>query len=103
MATVLALVALCLSVASITWQITSFMLTGARVKVEYSYGIGVGGLEHLPNCLTITARNVGRFAATVRSVGLEVTRDGQHAVINYMFVVTVVGILEVARALRSLR
>ncbi|GAB2747815.1 hypothetical protein GCM10027039_01830 [Terrabacter koreensis] len=86
MATVLSIVALCLSVASLTWQVTSFLLTGARIKVSAAYALPVGGLDRLPECMSITARNVGRFATTVRTVGLEVRPDGTQAVISHQFI-----------------
>jgi hypothetical protein len=86
MATVLSIIALCLSVASLTWQISSFLLTGARVKIETSWAYPLGGADYLPECVSITARNVGRFATTVRNVGIEVQRDGTHAVISHLLV-----------------
>lgn len=82
---VLSIIALCISIAALTWQLVEHLLTGARVKVGTVWSLPVGGLDYLPQCLTITARNVGRFPASVRSVGIALP-DDRHAVISPFFV-----------------
>lgn len=82
---VLSIIALCISTAALTWQLVEHLLTGPRIKVETTWSLPVGGLDYLPQCLTITARNVGRFPASVRSVGIALPGD-QHAVISPFFV-----------------
>jgi hypothetical protein len=78
MDTALAVLALCLSVASLTWQFAAHALTGPRVKVSWhrSYPLADVGLPR--ECFTVTARNVGRFPATVRGVSVQVAKDGEH-------------------------
>lgn len=70
---VVSLVALALSVASLTWQVAAHRLTGHRVVVHMGTSIPVGGAEQVvPICRTITTENRGRAAVTVNAVALDV-------------------------------
>lgn len=69
---VISVLALVLSVASLTWQIATHHLNGDRVVVQLGTSIPVGAAGFLPNCRSITARNRGRTAVTVTSVAVDV-------------------------------
>jgi hypothetical protein len=85
MSLVIAIVGLVLSVMSLTWQATMFVLSGSRIKALLQHGaIGRGSLvvskpgtqsmEYLANqgftdeVLAIKVRNVGRLSVSVTSV-----------------------------------
>ncbi len=71
LAFVVSVLALCVSIASFTWQVTTHFLIGPRVKVRgsYLYQAAVAGL---PQCYGVSARNIGRQAATVVGVGIDI-------------------------------
>jgi hypothetical protein len=69
---VVSLLALALSVASLTWQVITHALSGDRVVVQLGTSIPVGAIDYLPNCRSITAQNRGRTPVSVTSIALDV-------------------------------
>lgn len=92
---IVAILGLVLSVASIVWQLASYVLDGARIAMQFSLGrseplmiaiaqpghFQLGGTKENPysraeceEIVKIEVRNRGRGAATVVSVGLTAAR-----------------------------
>lgn len=67
---VISLVAICLSVISLTWQILSWRLGGSRIKASTNSFITVGTAPDL-HLLGLTATNRGRAATEVHYMALE--------------------------------
>jgi hypothetical protein len=70
----ISVLALALSVVSLTWQVVTHTLSGDRVVVHLGTSIPIGA-DLLPNCRSITAQNRGRTAVTVTSIALDVGKD----------------------------
>lgn len=67
---VIAVVALALSVAALVWQIVSWWLTGAIVKVATRLAVGVGPMIGGVKMIAIDVRNVGRSPVSIEQWGL---------------------------------
>lgn len=68
----ISLLALALSVASLTWQVITYALNGDRVAVQLGTSIPAGAIGYLPNCRSITAQNRGRTPVSVTSIAIDV-------------------------------
>lgn len=68
----MSLIAILLSVVSLTWQIVAHWLNGHRVVVTMGSAIPLSPGDRTPDCVTITASNRGRVAVTVTSVAVDV-------------------------------
>lgn len=67
---IVAWLALIVSIGSLTWQIMSWRLAGARLDVRGDVGVTYGPLGTSP-FLCIRVTNTGRAAATVTSAGFK--------------------------------
>jgi hypothetical protein len=67
---VIAVLALTLSVAALVWQVVSWWLAGAIVRVTTRFAIGVGPVIGGARLIAINVRNVGRAAVSVEQWGL---------------------------------
>lgn len=72
-----AVLGLALSVASLTWNVVTWLHEGSRVKVEAAHAYGLGNMEPYGHMLSIKARNAGRGSTSITGWGLELP-DGSH-------------------------
>jgi hypothetical protein len=72
----IAIVALVLSIASLSWQMITWSRSGPKVVVRATPGITVGSLENVEH-VAIIVTNEGRAAATISSVGFTMTTGQQ--------------------------
>jgi hypothetical protein len=82
-----AIVALVLSVASLSWQVVSWSRAGPKVVVQATPGITIGSLGN-ENFIAIIVTNEGRAAATIGSVGF-MTPTGQQLVSMGSYIIPV--------------
>ncbi|MFE5840349.1 hypothetical protein ACFQ7N_01720 [Streptomyces niveus] len=74
---VISIVALAVSVVSITWQTWSWLRSGPVIRVSTSNSIPTYGDQLGAQHLTVTAENRGRAAATIEGWGLLLPNDGK--------------------------
>lgn len=79
---VLSIIALCVSVAALVWQMVAHSLTGVRVKVEPAIAwLLVKELDLDFPELSVTVSNTGRLSVNVTRLSVEIG-DNRHAALT---------------------
>lgn len=82
-ATVLAIIAIVLSGASLIWQMVTWSRSGAVVGVTVAQSFPTYGADIGDPHVTVTAANQGRSAVTVQSWGLRLADGRSLAILDY--------------------
>lgn len=72
---IIATLGLVLAVVSLVWQVVAWSFTGSRIVVQTRYAYGVVERQLQGKYASITARNVGRTAASITGWGLQLPGD----------------------------
>jgi hypothetical protein len=77
-ALVVAIIALAVSIAALTWQVVSFLYSGSRAKVEIANNDPLRRHVNMADPLQVTVRNVGRVPVQVVLLGLQADNARLH-------------------------